>query len=198
MRKRTGLALTGLALAGCVAFWLSGACTTVNVGGLGGGGGMSADVPFSLSGGLGTFDVEAGVPAENTGTGSFSSGGAIGSGTFKINPDDISIQPSGSSGNKGTANLQSGGTVTITGWVAGIDELATVCDSADEYGPYTVVVVEDADGNLTVDSVTPSSIDFSANTLSLLETGEFSLCIRVEADFDAVITIRELTFGIGA
>jgi len=184
MRARAGILtvavvlITGLVLAGCQP---------------GGGGGKSLQVavPFSLSGGLGDFEAEAGVPVESRGTGSFEvSDGEVRGGSLKIDPAVITVTPTGPG--KEVVALQETSTLIITAWIAPIDEIDTVCGGGEQYGPYNVTLNED---NVPI-AVDPPHIDLTDNTVDLLNGGEFSLCIRVESPIDATVRIESLSFDL--
>lgn len=150
-------------------------------------------VEFGLGGALGIFAVEAGVPTQNRGTGELGNSEIQpGSGSININPDNITVTPSNTSGGKGTVNFQ-GGTLTITAWIAAVDAIDTVCETGEEYGPFSVELNE---ANQPV-SVDPSSITLSQSTIDLINGGQFSLCIEVVSPIDGTVTIDALSFNLG-
>ncbi len=151
-------------------------------------------VPISL-GGNGVFDVQAGEPKTvQIARDNFDTGGiTLGSGSMQIAPEAITVTPAGGAAGKGTANWQAGGTLVITGWIGPIDDVDTVCDTGEQYGPYTV----ELDENYVPVSVVPSSITLSQTTLDLLNGGAFSLCIEVVSPVTGTVTIDTLTFRVG-
>lgn len=173
------VSITGLVLVGCQARR--------------GGGGKSLQVaiPFNLSEGLGEFEVEAGGFDDNPGTGSFEvTGGEIRGGSLEIDPQVITVTPTGPG--KEVVALQETSTLIITAWIAPIDEIDTVCGGGEQYGPYNVTLNED---NVPI-AVDPPHIDLTDNTVDLLNGGEFSLCIRVESPIDATVRIESLSFDL--
>jgi hypothetical protein len=100
------------------------------------------------------------------------------------------VTPSGSGAGKGSVNLQESGILEITVWIASGDEVETVCDTGEEYGPFSVKLED----NVPV-SVDPSEVTLSQNTLDLLNSGSFSLCIEVISPVDGIVTISSLTFN---
>ncbi len=151
-------------------------------------------VTFELGAGLATFEVQAGQAVQNTGSGAFDlSGFSIGSGSIELDPTVITVTPSGTPTGKGSANLQAGGTLDITVWIASADEVATVCDTGEQYGPFSVAL----DANNVPISISPSTFNLTDSTLDLLNSGSFSLCIEVISPVDGTVTINSLTFNFG-
>lgn len=151
-------------------------------------------ITFELGAGLAEFEVQAGQAVRNSGSGAFDlSGFSIGSGSIELDPSVITVTPSGSPVGKGTANLQSGGILEITVWIAPADDVDTVCDTGEQYGPFSVTLDEN---NVPV-SVDPSEVTLTQNTLDLLNSGSFSLCIEVISPVDGTVTINSLTFNFG-
>jgi len=151
-------------------------------------------VEFSLAGGLGTFEVQAGVLKQNHGTGLLGDTQVnIGSGTLRIDPANITITPANGGGGKGTVNLQAGGTLVVSASIASADAVDTVCESGEKYGPFNVAL----DVNNQPVSVDPSSVTLSQNTIDLINGGEFSLCIEVTSPIDGTVTIAALSFSLG-
>ena len=150
-------------------------------------------VEFSLEGGLGTFEVQAGVPKSNHGPYNYTGQRInVGSGSVTIDLDDITVTPADGGGGKGTVNLQ-GGTLTVTAWIAPADEVDTVCETGEEHGPFSV----ELDENNQPVSIDPSSVPLSENTLDLINGGTFSLCIEVVSPIDGTVTIDALSFSLG-
>lgn len=153
-------------------------------------------VPFDLGGSLGTFEVAAGEPTQNAGTGDLTGSGiTIGSGAMKIEAEDVSFVPADSGSGKGTQAHQDGGaTIVVSGGIAAGADIDTVCDApVDEYGPYTIVLNEDFE----VVSITPDEITLEESTIALLNAGQISICLTVESDVDGTLTIDQLTFDLG-
>ena len=151
---------------------------------------VTVDFDLTQSGGLGTFEAQAGVPTDNRGTGSVTLGAPIGTGSLAIDPSDIIVTPAGAA--KASTAMQADTTLIITAWIAGANESDTVCGGGEQYGPYTVVL----DESYAPISVTPSSIVLTQNTVDLLNAGQFSLCIRVESPIDATVEILSLSFNL--
>ncbi len=151
-------------------------------------------VTFELGAGLAEFEVQAGQAVRNSGSGAFDlSGLSIGSGSIELDPSVITVTPSGSVTGKGSVNLQESSTLEITVWIASGDEVDTVCDAGEKYGPFSVTLDEN---NVPV-SVDPSEVTLTQNTLDLLNSGSFSLCIEVISPVDGTVTIGSLTFNFG-
>lgn len=150
----------------------------------GGGGGGSVTVPIELTSGLGTFEAQAGQPERRTGSVTFStSGGDPGAGSFAVDLEAIEVTPTGGGKN---AILFQGGELVVTAFIDSIDNLETVCETGERYGPYTITLDE---SNVPV-SVDPATIELSETTLELFAAGEFSLCIEVVSPFDSTVTIE--------
>lgn len=149
---------------------------------------------FDLAEGMRTYDLQAEVPVEHTGTYSLADPGVtIGSGSLAIPVSVVSFTPADTSGGKGAVNLQQIGTIEVTAWIASPDELDTVCGGGEEYGPFTIAL----DENSVPVSISPSSITLTQNTLSLLNGGEFTLCIRAVSTVDGILEIELLRFRFG-
>lgn len=169
-------------------------CNTAAVTGDGNGGGVlgNVDVGFDLGAGLGEFQVEAGVAKTVVGTGRFTLTGALADGgTFVLDPADISVTPSDTTGGKGSVNLQTE-VLEITVWIDNIDATDTVCGGGDQYGPYSVTLGED----LVPISIDPTEINLTTNTIALLNAGEFSICISVLSPVSGTVHIATLTFSV--
>ena len=151
-------------------------------------------VAFDLGSGLGEFEVQAGQPARKTGTGAFELPDiTLGRGTVELDPDVITVTPADSGGAKGTVNLQQTSILEVTVWIASTDEVETVCETGEQYGPYEVTL----DENYVPISIDPPTVTLTQNTLDLLNAGEFSLCIQVVSPVDGTVTIESLTFNLG-
>ena len=123
----------------------------------------------------------------------FDTGGIpIGSGSIKLDPAVIGITENTSDEKRATA-LQAGSVLEVTVWIDSVDAVATVCDTGEEYGPFTV----ELDENLVPQSITPSSVTLTTDTLDLLNSGTFSLCVEVVAPVDGTVTIDSFTFNLG-
>jgi hypothetical protein len=133
------------------------------------------------------------VPKQNKGPYSFTGRRVdVGSGSVTIDLDDVTVTPADGGGGKGTVNLQ-GGTLTVTAWIASVEELDTVCESGEEYGPFNVELEEN---NQPV-SIDPPSFPLGENTLDLINGGTFSLCIEVVSPIDGTVTIDALSVSLG-
>jgi len=142
--------------------------------------------------GFGTFAVEAGVPEKNKGPYSLTGRRVdVGSGSLTIYLADINVTPA-DGGGTGTVNLQ-GGTLTATAWIAPLDEVETVCETGDQYGPFSV----ELDENHQPVSKDPLSVPLSEETLDLINGGTFSLCIEVVSPIDGTVTIDALSINLG-
>ena len=179
MRTRTWIALGVLAVA-CLA---PGGCLQR----------IRIPVEFSLVGASGTFTVESGVAARNRGVGALGEKAAnAGSGSVGIDPDNITVTPADGGGGKGTVNRQ-GGTLIVTLWMAPVEGLETVCESGEEYGPFSV----ELDENNQPVSVDPLSDTLIANTIELIRGRGFSLCLEVVSPINGTVTIKALSFNLG-
>jgi len=176
-------------------------------------------VPLILTGALAQILVQAGTPATQSGSLSFESPDAvnIGRGSLEIQADAIRL--SSSTIGKintlaqqtqeaclaacGTAGVDSdtcgavctSGQLQITVWVAGADDIGTVCTGGarDTYGPYLVTLDENGNGV----SVSPSSVTLKALTLELMNQGNLSICLEVISPEDGEVLISELTANVG-
>ncbi len=151
-------------------------------------------VEIDLSGGVGEFQVQANEAKTSSGTASFPPAGIqVGRGSIEFDPADITITPAGDAGGKGAVNLQSGGTLSITAWIAPVDELDTVCETGEQYGPFSVTL----DENYLPTAISPEEFALSSTTIDLLNGGEFSLCIELISPIDASISVGTLTLNLG-
>ncbi len=169
-------------------------CSSGGVGS-GGGGGSPVAVPLDLSqsGGLGTFEVQAGVPAANRGTGRFFlSDLTAGSGSLRLDPAAVTVTPNGPQ--EDLSAVQSGASLVITVRVDAIERQNTVCSEGDPYGPFHVTL----DANNVPVSVSPRSVALSESTIGLVNAASFSLCIRVESPIDATVEIARLNFNLNS
>ena len=149
-------------------------------------------VAFELGDSLGGFEVQAGVPTQNRGTGALGDNPfTIGSGTLTLDPNVIAVTPAGPG--KGGVNLQDGGTLIVTARIAAVAQLAVVCEEGELYGPFEVQL----DANYVPVSVDPSTVTLTQDTIDLINIGEFSLCIEVESPIDGTVTIDRLNFRVG-
>lgn len=155
---------------------------------------LTVPVAFELGSGLGGFEVEAGVAKQNRGTGALGDTPiTIGSGTLTLDPAAITITPADGGPGKGGVNQQAGSTLIVTAWIAPVADLATVCETGEEYGAFTVEV----DENYVPVSVDPSSVTLSQDTIDLINIGEFSLCLEVTSPVTGTVTIDRLNFRVG-
>ena len=192
MRARSRLLVTGLAMTGL--FAVLGCTVSVPAGAAaaGGGGTPQFTAEFDLTGGLGTFEVQAGVPAENRGTSNFTiEGGTISSGSVELDPSVITVTPAAGT-NKANVAMQANQTLIVTVQIAQADQIDTVCDVGEQYGPFTVVL----DENYVPVSIDPSTVTLSQNTIDLINLGQFSICLRVESPVDGTVTIQNLVFNL--
>lgn len=172
-------------------------------------------IEIPLSGGLASFQVDAGTPAESTGTASFDSPIAIGRGTIELDPSVITLTPAGSGSGKVVANNQQAvqdcqdacaaaglpaadcnticqdQTLRVTVWLDTPANSTTVCDSGTQFGPFDVTLENNAPT-----AVSPSSVNI-APALALLNSGSFSICIEVISPIAGTVTIGGLTFNVG-
>lgn len=150
---------------------------------------------FQLDETLGVFEVEAGVPSSKRGTGLLPDTQlTIGSGSLEIDPSVITITPADPGGNKGLVNLQQADIpLIVTVWIASVDLVDTVCDVGEQYGPFEVAL----DENFDPLSVSPPKVLLTRNTLSLINEGEFSLCIEVVSPVDGTVEIESFAFNLG-
>jgi hypothetical protein len=154
---------------------------------------LRVTIPVDLGEALGTFDVVAGEAVQHRATrGVPQSSIDIGSGTVAIDPDDITFTPADNGGGKIGANLQ-GGNLIITAWIDAVDAVDAVCETGEEYGPFTV----ELDDDYNIVDVNPSSVTLTPTTIDLLNGGEFSLCIEVTSPVDGTVSIDTLTFRVG-
>lgn len=149
---------------------------------------------FNLGAGLKTFDVQAGVPVEKSGTGSIGDTPVdVGSGTIQLQTSAITFTPSNAGEPKGTVNLQDNMVLEVTVWVSDVEAVETVCQTGDQYGPFEVTL----DENYVPVSVDPSQVTLTQNTIRLLNEGEFSFCIRALSPIDGTVVIDSLRFTVG-
>lgn len=151
---------------------------------------------FNLGGGLGTFEVTAGETTQNSGSGDLGDTVPnISNGAISLDPDDIGFTPASNSGGKGRTNYQgTGEAFSVTAAIAGPDDAGTVCDTpVSSYGPFAVTLNEDNE----VTSIEPDSVELDQETIDLINSGSFSLCITVESNVDGTVTIDALSFDLG-
>jgi hypothetical protein len=171
---------------------------------------ITVPIPVNL-GSNSNFNVEAGQPQSKTITSTgFDTGGVtLGQGSLTINPSAISVD-------EATAKLlQDGecnqaceaaglpdatctsvcteGNLLISVAVGTLAESGTVCDTGDQYGPFTVTI--DADGNAT--NVSPNSVTLQTKTLGALNAGEASFCVEVVSPVTGVVVVGSLQLNAG-
>ena len=136
---------------------------------------LQVPIEVSLDERTAAFDVTAGTPEQNTFSSPIDTAGiTLGSGSVRIDPAAMSVMATDGSGAKlaqvgvicadacdaaavdattcdQVCNL---GEINVTLWIGGADEISTVCETGDVYGPYRVTL----DGTLQPVSVTPSSV----------------------------------------
>lgn len=152
-------------------------------------------IPVTLGGETGlVFNVEPGTPSSRNLPVNLdlSSDLRVGSAALRLGADNITYQPSGAG--KGAVIAQ-GATITVdvTVRIAGSDELESVCDNGEEYGPFEVVF----DAEFNVVSIDPSTVTLSDDTVALINSGGFSLCIDVESTDGGTVTINGYTIVVG-
>jgi hypothetical protein len=149
---------------------------------------------LELGTGLGVFQVTAGEPARNTGT---QMGDPVeinlGSGSIELDPGVITVTPTPTTEGKARAAMHVVSTMTVTVWIGTVDQLPTVCEEGEQYGPFTVGL----DENNIPEEIDPSRVTLSDRTLDLLNGGDFSLCIEVVSPVTGTVTIESLTFNLG-
>ncbi len=169
-------------------------------GGQGGGGNNGGDFEtFILDTDLqGTGQIAASASEAVSKAGVFTvslSNGPVSGGTLDLTRFAPIIQPATNGlGKIGFLPLQST-TFEFSGRVAAADEVETVCESGEFYGPFFVVV----DEVLNPVSVEPREVDLSCDTLELINSGEFSICVIVNAGgaFDIEIPLIAATLEEG-
>lgn len=161
--------------------------------------------------GVSNFEVEAGVPESKTATFSFDSGGlTLGRGNVEIDPNAVSLDASSAKALQSptcqnacnAAGVDQAicdmvcqeGLLDITVHVGSAAEVATVCDTGDEFN---FQVELNAAGQAV--SISPNSINLNQfpDTLSALNSGEFSLCITVISPEDGEVVIDALRMNVG-
>ena len=110
---------------------------------------------------------------------------------MELDPDVVSFVPGGA-GKRQTTLQDSTTTIIVTVWIADFDQEATVFDDGDEYGPYNVTFNDDF-SSVTID---PPTVTLTQRTLDLLNSGMFSIGIRIESPVDGTLTIESLTFNV--
>ncbi|MHC4092248.1 MAG: hypothetical protein ACYSVY_18585, partial [Planctomycetota bacterium] len=177
MRTRTWLMTVGLA---SIAAWSLAGCTTTAGGGGGGGGGGDGPlaVTIDLEDNAAEFAVEADVPTEKTILITLEGlaqqpGQGITGGTFMLEPDTISFEPSGP-GKAATAAQTAPFDFQVTGFAFPKDPIGA-CGDGDQYGPYTVGV--DATGQAV--AIDPSQLALQPDTIELIDDNNLAICLRV-------------------
>ena len=150
-------------------------------------------VEVPLSGSLGEFALEAGVPKQVSGPATVPSAGVtIANATLRIDPSPITVGPSESAKAR-QAQVGEANTAVITVWVASANQASTVCDEGERYGPFTI----EFDDDYVIQSITPSQVTLSQNTVDLLNSGQVSLCIEAVMSIDGTISIGSLVIQVG-
>ena len=171
----------------------NGTCVHESIDGCGSDEDVIAD--FELEEGLGEFDMQAGVPAENRGTGSFDiTCPTAENGSIQLDPDAITVLLPDAGSGKVSISQQGDAAfrLAVTIEIAPVHELDTVCGSGDEYGPFDVGL----DESYVPVSIQPHQVTVTQKTADLISQGEISICIRVEGDFDATVHISRLRFQL--
>ena len=200
MRSLKGIG-TGAAAVFLVACWTIGGCGTGVI-----------QIPVSIPlGTAGELDVQAGQPSTRTGT--FSTGDIpidIGSGSLRIDPDAITYDPSDAKVAQSAptcadacaaANIDSAscdavcglGQIEATLWIGLADELDTVCETGDQYGPYTATL----DDSGVVTDIDPGSLTFGEKTLEAFNAGGGTFCITVIAPYDGTVILDTIAGTVG-
>jgi hypothetical protein len=148
---------------------------------------------FELPAQQGTFVVTGGQAEQNAFvlTGS-SDAPDISSGTMRLDPGAITFTPADTTDMKGTAAAHVVQTINVTVWIGELGDVDTVCGGGDEYGPFAVGIGEEG----LVEEIDPNSVALRRSTVDLINSGEFSGCIRVESPVDATVTINKLDFTV--
>lgn len=155
---------------------------------------FTVPVAFELGDSLGGFEVEASVTTTNRGTGALGETSIeIGSGTLNLSPSAITVTPADSGSGKGGVNQQAGEPLIVVARIAPLADLATVCETGEEYGPFSV----ELDENYVPVSVDPSSVTLTQDTIDLINIGEFSICLEVTSPVTGTVTIEQLDFRVG-
>jgi hypothetical protein len=155
---------------------------------------LRREVDLNLNNNLASFNVESGVAARNTGSYSFDNGGiTIGSGSIALDPAALTFTPAETSGGKVRVAQQAAeSTMTVMVWIDGPDAIETVCETGEDYGPFTVTLVD----NVPV-GISPNTVELSRSTINLLNSGSFTLCIEVVSQLTGTVTINKLVLNLG-
>jgi len=84
------------------------------------------------------------------------------------------------------------GTATLNAWVAGAGEEATVCGGGIPYGPFTITW-DAASASGSVDSPT---VAVTQSTLSIVNTGSFTLCVEVTPTLTASASVARVGLSL--
>ena len=200
MRNYNGIG-AGAAAVFLLACWTIGGCGTGVI-----------QIPVSIPlGSAGELDVEAGTPRTRVGT--FTTGDIpieIGSGSLRIDPSAITYDQTEakvaqsaptcaeacSAANVDAASCNavcSLGQIEATLWIGMSDEVDTVCETGDQYGPYNATL----DENGEVTSVDPGSLTFGEKTLEAFNAGGGSFCITVIAPYDGLVILDTIAGTVG-
>ncbi len=167
----------------CAAVVLLGGCTQSP---------LQTSVDMPLGDTLGRFDVTADEPTDRSGTSTIDAPVTVGSGSITIEPDAISVTPSGAL--KEMVQAQEGGSeLIVTVWIDAVENVESVCGGGEDYGPFTVSL----DENFVPQSVEPANVTLTQNTLDLINAGEFSICIRVVSPVTGQVQIQALALRLG-
>lgn len=147
---------------------------------------------IGLSPAIGSFVLEAGTAVMHAGTVNFNndSGLTIGSGRLRLDPSVITFTPAAG---KFTAFQVVAETLTVTARVGPPEDVATVCETGETYGPFTVTL----DENLQPASIEPDSVGLSQTTIDLLNAGSFSLCLEAVSSVNGTLAIPNMVFDLG-
>ncbi len=151
---------------------------------------VDVPLPGSVSGGLA---LEANVAKTASGTVNVPSlGVTVANATLRLDPNAVTISPADSAKAR---QAQTGelNTAEVTVWVASPDQSETVCTEGEEYGPFTI----EFDDEFVIQSIAPSQVTLSQNTVDLLNSGQISLCIEAVMSIDGTISIASLEIQVG-
>lgn len=152
---------------------------------------------FPLDAALGSFELQPGVPQANSFAfdfmvplGPFETIGVNLADTFEF----VSVIPAVEEDGKGTVPLQSIGTAEVTWWVGPMDDQDTVCETGEKYGPFTVTL----DGQGRGVSVNTGWVELTQQSKDWYNSGQFSMCIQMEATVAGTMTIESLAMDLVA
>ena len=83
---------------------------------------------------------------------------------------------------------------TMTARVASADEEETVCKTGELYGPYVIY----GSAAYEPESVDPQSAQATQATLSIINAGDFSICIEISSPVDATLSVNSMDVDVGS